>query len=33
METEALRQSKKLDEMTLDEMDAIWNAIKHQQNP
>lgn len=32
METEALKQSKNLDEMTLDEMDAIWNAIKHQQN-
>jgi len=32
MEAEALRQSKRLDEMTLDEMDAIWNAIKHQQN-
>ena len=32
MEGEALKQSKNLDEMTLDEMDAIWNAIKHQQN-
>lgn len=32
MEAEALKQSKRLDEMTLDEMDAIWNAIKHQQN-
>jgi len=32
MESEALKQSKKLDEMTLEEMDAIWNAIKHQQN-
>ena len=32
MESEALKQSKRLDEMTLDEMDAIWNAIKHQQN-
>jgi MazG family protein len=31
MEAEALKQSKKLDEMTLGEMDAIWNAIKHQQ--
>jgi MazG family protein len=30
METEALNKSKNLDEMTLDEMDAIWNAIKHQ---
>jgi XTP/dITP diphosphohydrolase len=32
MEAEALKHSKKLDEMTLGEMDAIWNAIKHQQN-
>jgi XTP/dITP diphosphohydrolase len=30
MEAEALKKSKKLDEMTLEEMDAIWNAIKHQ---
>ena len=30
MEAEALKNSKKLDEMTLGEMDAIWNAIKHQ---
>ena len=30
MEAEALKQSKKLDEMTLEEMDAIWNSIKHQ---
>ena len=29
METEALMQSKNLDEMTLEEMDAIWNTIKH----
>ena len=29
METEALKQSKNLDEMTLEEMDAIWNTIKH----
>jgi uncharacterized protein YabN with tetrapyrrole methylase and pyrophosphatase domain len=29
MEEEALKQSKKLDEMTLEEMDAIWNTIKH----
>ncbi|HEY2721651.1 MAG TPA: nucleoside triphosphate pyrophosphohydrolase [Chitinophagaceae bacterium] len=29
MESEALKQSKKLDEMTLEEMDAIWNTIKH----
>jgi XTP/dITP diphosphohydrolase len=32
MEAEALKQSKKLDEMTLGEMDAIWNTIKHQHN-
>jgi XTP/dITP diphosphohydrolase len=32
METEALKQSKNLDEMTLEEMDAIWNAIKQQHN-
>jgi MazG family protein len=32
MENEALKQSKKLDEMTLEEMDAIWNTIKHQHN-
>jgi MazG family protein len=32
MEAEALRQSKSLDKMTLEEMDAIWNAIKHQSN-
>jgi len=32
MEGEALKQSKKLDEMTLEEMDAIWNSIKHQHN-
>ncbi|MFI5185466.1 MAG: nucleoside triphosphate pyrophosphohydrolase [Chitinophagales bacterium] len=32
MEEEALKKSKKLDEMTLDEMDAIWNTIKHQHN-
>ncbi len=29
MENEALKQSKKLDEMTLEEMDTIWNTIKH----
>ena len=29
METEALMQSRNLDEMTLEEMDAIWNTIKH----
>src|SRR6185295_1846544 len=33
METEALMQSKSLDEMTLEEMDAIWNTIKHQHTP
>ena len=32
MESEALKQSKRLDEMTLEEMDAIWNSIKHQQD-
>src|SRR5215510_5512836 len=32
MEAEALKQSKRLDEMTLDEMDAIWNTIKHRHN-
>jgi XTP/dITP diphosphohydrolase len=31
MEAEALKKSKSLDEMTLEEMDAIWNTIKHQQ--
>ncbi len=32
LEAEALKQSKKLDEMTLEEMDTIWNTIKHQQD-
>jgi XTP/dITP diphosphohydrolase len=32
MEAEALKQSRKLDEMTLGEMDAIWNTIKRQHN-
>jgi len=32
MESEALKQSKRLDDMTLEEMDTIWNAIKHQHN-
>lgn len=32
MEAEALKQHKNLDGMTLEEMDAIWNAIKHQQD-
>ena len=29
METEVLQQNKSLGEMTLEEMDAIWNTIKH----
>jgi MazG family protein len=29
METEALNEGKQLHDMTLDEMDAIWNRIKH----
>ena len=33
METEALMQSKNLAEMTLEEMDAIWNTIKHLHTP
>ena len=33
METEALTQSRNLDEMTLEEMDAIWNTIKHRHTP
>ena len=32
METAALKQSRSLDDMTLDEMDALWNAIKQQHN-
>jgi len=32
MESVALKQSKSLDEMTLEEMDTIWNSIKHQQD-
>ncbi len=28
MEKEAMQHGKKLDEMTLEEMDAIWNSIK-----
>jgi MazG family protein len=28
MEAEALKANKKLDEMTLDEMDQIWNQVK-----
>lgn len=32
MEAEARKQSKGLDEMTLEEMDALWNAIKQQHN-
>jgi MazG family protein len=31
MEAEAMKQNKKLDDMSLEEMDAIWNAIKNQQ--
>ncbi len=31
MEAEAARQGRKLDEMSLDEMDAIWNEVKKQQ--
>ena len=30
MEEEALKHGKQLNDMTLDEMDAIWNNIKHQ---
>jgi len=30
MEKEALNQGKKLDDMSLEEMDAIWNSIKQQ---
>jgi XTP/dITP diphosphohydrolase len=33
MEAEALMQSKNLAEMTLEEMDAIWNTIKHLHTP
>ncbi len=33
MEMEALKQSKNLDEMTLEQMDAIWNTIKHRHTP
>src|SRR4030095_2654543 len=33
MEAEALNQSRKLDEMTLEEMDTIWNTIKHRKDP
>jgi XTP/dITP diphosphohydrolase len=32
MEAEARKQSKNLDEMSLEEMDALWNAIKQQQH-
>jgi MazG family protein len=32
MEAEARKQSRDLDEMTLEEMDALWNAIKQQHN-
>ena len=30
MESRALSSGKTLDEMSLEEMDAIWNEIKHQ---
>lgn len=30
MEQQAMQQGRRLDEMTLQEMDAIWNAIKQQ---
>ncbi|MES2849646.1 MAG: nucleoside triphosphate pyrophosphohydrolase, partial [Bacteroidota bacterium] len=30
METAALEKGKPLQEMTLEEMDDIWNHIKHQ---
>jgi uncharacterized protein YabN with tetrapyrrole methylase and pyrophosphatase domain len=30
MEQRALTQGKSLSEMTLDELDAIWNSIKKQ---
>ena len=32
MEQRALSSGKNLNEMTLDEMDAIWNDIKHQKD-
>lgn len=32
MEAVARKQSKSLDDMTLEEMDALWNAIKQQHN-
>jgi len=31
MENEALKNGKRLNEMTLEEMDTIWNSIKHRQ--
>ena len=30
MEAAAVQEGKKLGDMTLSEMDAIWNTIKHQ---
>ncbi len=33
MEEEAVRQQRKLDDMSLEEMDAIWNEIKKQRKP
>ena len=32
MEAKAFQQGKALQEMTLEEMDAIWNSIKQQQH-
>jgi MazG family protein len=32
MEQQALQEGKKLDEMSLQEMDAIWNSIKRQKD-
>lgn len=32
MEQEALKDGKPLHDMTLEEMDALWNTIKHQPN-
>jgi XTP/dITP diphosphohydrolase len=32
MEAEAAANGKKLQDMTLEEMDGIWNQVKHQNN-
>jgi MazG family protein len=32
MEAEALKEGKQLHDMSLQEMDAVWNRIKHQDN-